>query len=410
MLLDDRPLYDFLACFVSVLALGWLVVALSRVVLRRRRELELMLPLAAAAAVRLGLAALVAAVPALRSLRGPDERSFRHAAQQFADDPSSLGEMPQALVGNLHVAYMAVQQLVLDPVSDYPLRVGHIALAVAAIAIVAVAVHDIAGARAATLTAWILALEPTGVFFSAVLHKEAPMLLGEALVILGAVRMYQRRDATALAFMVAGVMIAGLTRPYAGVALAAACAAVCLHAALRRLGTDRRRAPGIVAAVGVAVAVATAAAPAPAAVLRTVQLSQNANTSDTSNLRLEPIDFSSLSSTARNVGTRVSALLLRPYPWQLGSASQRVGVVGTAAAWALLLVALVLVTTRMRAAVTELAPLLYVFVTLTVIYALSTGNAGTGFRYRTHLLVALAVIVAALACLPRKPVRAEVKT
>ncbi|MBW3609797.1 MAG: hypothetical protein KY463_15970 [Actinobacteria bacterium] len=408
MLTDDRPLYDILACSVTVLALGWLVVALTRVVRRRRPGLELGRALAAAAALRLALAAVVAAVPALRPLRGLDETTFVHQAQQFAADPSSLGAMPQALVGNLHVAYMGVQQLVLQPVSDYPLRVGHIALAVTAIAVVAVAVNEIAGVRAATITAWILAFEPTGVFFSGVLHKEAPMLLGEALVILGAVRFYQRRDATAVALMVPGLAIAGFTRPYAGAALAVACAAVCLHAALRRLGSDRRRAPRIVVGLVLAVAVATAAAPAPATVLRTVQLSQNANATDTSNLRLDPIDFSSVGSTARNLGARVTAVLLRPYPWQVGSSSQRAGIVGTATAWALLLVALALVATRARSTLTALAPLLYVFVTLTAVYALSTGNAGTGFRYRTHLLVALAAIVAAVASLPRKRVRAKV--
>lgn len=403
MLTDDRPLYDFLTSAVTLLALGWLVVALTRIVLRTRPELRLGYPLAAAAALRAALAGIVAAIPALQPLRGLDEASFVLGAQQFAADPSSLGVMPAALVGNLHVAYMGVQQLVLDPTSDYPLRVGHIALAVSAIAIVAVAVHDIAGARAGVVTAWILAFEPTGVFFSGLLHKEAPMLLGEALVILGAVRMYQRRDATAVALMVPGLVIASLTRPYAGAALAAACAGVCLHAALRRLGPERRRAPRLVIGLVIAAAAATAAAPAPATVFRTVQISQNANTTDTSNLRLDPVDFSSVSSTARNLGARVTALLLRPYPWQVGSPSQRAGVVGTAAAWTLLLAALALGATRMRSAVTALAPLLYVFVAMTAVYAVSTGNAGTGFRYRTHLLVALSAIVAALAYLPRKP-------
>jgi hypothetical protein len=145
-------------------------------------------------------------------------------------------------------------------------------------------------------------------------------------------------------------------------------------------------------------------------VLRTVQVSQNANATDTSNLRLPPVDFSSAGSTARNIGTRVSALLLRPYPWQVGNSSQRAGVPGTLAAWTMLLVAFAFVATRLRVAVTALAPLLYIFVMLTVIYALSTGNAGTGFRYRTHLLVVLAAIVAALAYLPRKPNRKAVPT
>jgi hypothetical protein len=405
MLLDDRPFYDMLACTAAVLALAWLVVGLSRLVARRRPGLALGRPLAVAALARLAAAGLLAAVPSLRSLRGPDDAGFLHAARQLASDPSSLGPMPRALVGNLQVAYMSVVQYILDPFSDYPLRVAHIALAVAAIAVVAVAVSDIAGVRAGVLSAWLLALEPTNIFFSGVLHKESPMLLGEALVILGAVRMYQRRDIPAVVIMGIGLAVAGLTRPYAGAALAVACAVVCLHAALRRLGPRRRRSPQYVVGVAVALLVAVAAAPAPAAVLHAVQVSQNANATDASNLALPAVDFSSSSGVARNLGSRVSELILRPLPWQATNMSQRFGILGTTAAWALILAMIVLLATRLRTALAELPPLFYVLVLLTIVYALSTGNAGTGFRYRAHLLVVLAAIVAALTQLPVRPLR-----
>ena len=36
---------------------------------------------------------------------------------------------------------------------------------------------------------------------------------------------------------------------------------------------------------------------------------------------------------------------------------------------------------------THTAPILYPLVFLSVAYSLSAGNAGTGFRYRTHLVV-----------------------
>ncbi len=40
-------------------------------------------------------------------------------------------------------------------------------------------------------------------------------------------------------------------------------------------------------------------------------------------------------------------------------------------------------------------PLIYLLFFLLIAYSLSTGNAGTGFRYRTHLVaVAICVIVA----------------
>lgn len=402
MLADDRVLYDVLAVACATLLLGWVVAAVRRVASRRRPGLRLGRALAAAALVRLLAAGVVAAVPVLRPLRGPDEASFLHSARALASDPSSLGAMPRALVGNLQIAFIGIEQYVLEPVTDYPLRVGHIALAVIAIAIVSVAVTDLAGVRAGALCAWILALEPTNVFFSGVLLKESPMMLAEAVVILGAVRMYQHRDARAVAIMALGLALAVLARPYAGVALAAACAAVSLHAALRPIGPWRRRSPRLLAALGVAVGFAVLVAPAPAAVLRTVQLSQNANATDASNLALSPVDFSSAGSTARNLGSRVTAVLLRPFPWQVANMSQRFGVVGTTVAWALLLALVVLVGTRPIGALVELAPVVYVSIASIVVYALSTGNAGTGFRYRAHLLVVIAAAVSALAVWPRR--------
>jgi hypothetical protein len=405
MLTDDRQLYDVLVVGVTLMALGWLIVGLVRVARRTRPGLELARPLAAAAATRIGVAALVAAVPALRPLRGPDEINFLIEAHRLAEDSSFLGPMPRGLLANLHVGYMGMQERLLEPTSDFPFRIGHIALAIVAIAIVAIAVTDLAGPRAGRISAWILAFEPTNVFFSGVLHKEAPMLLGEALVILGAVRMYQRRDALALLFMAPGIAIAWFARPYAGAALLVACAAVCVHAALRRLGPERRRAPRMLVGVGLAAIVAAAAAPAPAAVFRTVQLSQNANATDASNLALDPVDFSSLTSTGTHLGPRVKALLLQPYPWQVANANQRAGVIGTAAAWLLLTLTVMLAVTRLRLVVTTLMPLLYVIGALTLIYTLSAGNAGTGFRYRTHILVVLVAIFAVLLLAHAKPMR-----
>jgi hypothetical protein len=197
-----------------------------------------------------------------------------------------------------------------------------------------------------------------------------------------------------------------MTRPYAAAALAVACMCICLHAALRRLGPGRARAPRL-AAVVIAVAVTSIlAAPRPASVLAVLQSSQNANATDTSNLRLDPVDYSSLGQTITNIGPRISAVLLQPYPWQVANTSQRFGVLGTLIAWTLLLMTLVLGAARLRVAAARLPPLLYMLVLLTVAYALSTGNAGTGFRYRTHLLVALTATVVTLAyAAPPKHVR-----
>lgn len=406
MISDDRLLYDVLVGAFAILVLAWLVVGLARVAASRRPGLHLGRMLAVAALARLVTAGLFASVPALQSIRGPDEVLWLRLANQLAGDAGALGEMPRALVGNLHVAFIAVGELLFDPTSDYPLRVGQIAAALTAIAVVSVAVADLAGSRAGLVTGWILALEPNNVFFSGILHKEALVLLGEAIVILGCVRMAQRRDATAMLIMALGVAIAGMTRPYVGAALAVACLAICMHAALRPLNREHKRSPRLAIAAALAAGIALIAAPSPSSVLSRLQFSQNANSTDASNLRLEPVDYSSVGSTIVNIGPRISEVLLQPYPWQIENTSQRFGVVGTLIAWAVLLVTLVLIATRFRVALSRLPPVLYVVVALAVAYALSTGNAGTGFRYRTHVLVGLVAMAATLACAPRsQPVR-----
>ena len=406
MITDDRLLYDVLAIATALLLLSWFVVGLVRITVGRRPALRLGHVLAVAAVARVATAALFAAVPSLRPLRGPDETLWLHLSDRLTQDAGALGAIPDALGGNLHVVYMAIWQLAFDATSDFPLRVGHIALSLAAIAVIAVAVTDLAGVRAGLASGWILALEPNNVFFSGILHKEAPMLLGEAIVILGAVRMYQRRDVPALLLMLVGLSIAGMTRPYAGAALAVACMAVCAHAALRPLGRERARAPRLAVAVALAAGVALLAAPAPSAILDRLQSSQNANATDSSNLGLDPVDFSSVPTTIMNIGPRISALLLQPYPWQVANMSQRFGVVGTLVAWTLLLMTLVLVATRFPVARARLPPLLYVVVLLAIAYALSAGNAGTGFRYRTHLLVGITATMSTLVFVSRpEPLR-----
>ena len=159
------------------------------------------------------------------------------------------------------------------------------------------------------------------------------MLLGEAVVILGCVRMFQRRDPLAASLMAGGVAIAILTRPYVAVALAVACVIVSFHASLRRLDTPGRRRPAlalaIVGAVILVAAVGAVVAPAPGAFLDRLQTLQNANASDASNLKLEPVDFSTPEGLVTHGPRRMFDLLVRPYPWEVANVSQRLGVVGT---------------------------------------------------------------------------------
>lgn len=92
---------------------------------------------------------------------------------------------------------------------------------------------------------------------------------------------------------------------------------------------------------------------------------------------------------------RVGDVLLRPYPWQLGSTKQRIGLIGGVIALATL-IWLLGELIRNRGRIMERAgPLVYVGVFLLLAYSLSAANAGTAFRYRTQLVaIALCLVVA----------------
>src|SRR4051794_2521814 len=125
--------------------------------------------------------------------------------------------------------------------------------------------------------------------------------------------------------------------------------------------------------------------------LTTLQLSQNANAeaagTSGNNLALESVDYSTRGKVFANLPKRMRDILLRPYPWQLSNASQQLGAVGSLFALALM-VMLFSGALRRRGEILMLTgPILYPMFFLLMAYALSAGNAGTGFRYRTHIVV-----------------------
>jgi hypothetical protein len=397
VLADDRTLYDVIVSGIVLLAVGWALFFLARALQRGRPGLNLTGPLLLAMAVRLGAVALFAGVGALSHARGPDENVFFLVSHGLADDFGALGRPPGALVGNLQLWIMAVQLKLFGDVSDIPPRLAMVGIAVAGIPLFAAAVSDVASPRAGTLAAWLLALEPSGVFFAGLLHKEAGLYFAEGLVAFGAVRMYVARDLQAGVLLVAGVVVAGLGRSYVGAALGVAAVAVTFHSARRRIGPSRARAPRLAAGAAVlAVLAALVVVPRPGVILDQLDRSQTANARGASNLRLEPVDFSTPQGVAVNLPRRIRDLLTRPYPWQVSNTNQRLGVIGTVVAWLLFALVLILLLRQPRDALRRLAPLLYVLAAVVVAYALSTGNAGTGFRYRTHVLAILLVVSCAL--------------
>ena len=186
-----------------------------------------------------------------------------------------------------------------------------------------------------------------------------------------------------------------LVRPYAGVFLFATGLCLVGYMLWTGLGPERRRSIVGVAAVVVIVlgagAVASTRDP-----LGKAQSLQNEEPVAMDNLQLEPVDFTTAGGFARGLPERIRDFLLRPYPWQAANLSQRLGVAGTLIAWSLYVLLIYGLATSGRAAIARAGPFLFTAAVMTVTYALSTANAGAGYRHRIHLLFVLAAALGVL--------------
>jgi hypothetical protein len=280
------------------------------------------------------------------------------------------------------------------------LRVEMITFSVVGLALLAAAVYELAGDRPARVAGWILALEPANVFFSSLLHKESNMFLAEGLVAFGGARLWKRSDFSSLPIIILGCLIGVATRPYAGWFLIAAGAAVTLHAGMRTTRSSEVRALGLIAAVIMLAAVTAPTvieASSHESLEQNVQSSQDANVNNTSaNLSLEHVDFSSRGEIITNLPIRIFDVTFRPYVWQVGNSSQQLGAIGGIITLIVLWFLVQSMVRRRGEIFARAGPLIYLGFFLLIAYSISTGNAGTGFRYRTHLLTIAIAIIAAL--------------
>ena len=276
------------------------------------------------------------------------------------------------------------------------LRVTQVGIATVGAILILAAVYDLAGGRAARIAAWLIALEPAGIFYNSALHKEPLMELAVGLVVFGGTMIWLRLDVRGILICALGGLIAVETRTYAGWFLVSAAVLVLLHAALRGLDRPLRAMPAIYAVAIVAfVATPVLLQASSKESLKPLQEAQDANAAgagqgtggaNTSNLALERVDLSTRGAIFESLPTRVRDLILRPYPWQLGNASQRLGALGTLVAYALLLLLVRYAWLNRGAVFARAGPVLYPLLFMLVAYSLSVGNAGTGFRYRVHLV------------------------
>jgi hypothetical protein len=382
-----------LTLLVVAYGLWWLV----RFLARSRPGLTIGVPVALALVLRVVAAAGVSLTSIGSQLRGGDEVFFLTDAGRIADSPFASGDWTSALVGELHKFVLAVQIWTLDS-PEFALRIAEIGLAVLGLVLLATAVYELAGPRAAVVAMWLLALEPSGIFFSSLLHKESSMFLAEGLVAFGGARLWKRGDVASVSIIAAGCLVGVATRPYAGWFLIAAGAAIALHVGIRMSRKNEISALGLIAAVVLLVAITAPTvleASSDESLEENVQQSQDANAADDASLSLERVDFSTREAIFTNLPTRIGDVVLKPHIWQLDSASQRLGAIGGLVALVVLVLLVDALIRRRGEIFARAGPLIYLGFLLLIAYSLSTGNAGTGFRYRTHLLaLAICLIVA----------------
>lgn len=369
---------------------------------RTRPDFHVGLPLGIGVALRLVAIVGVSISGAGLSLRGGDEITFLNAARVIAATDLGGDLWFPAQFHRLHEIVFALQM----KFGDFPemaLRVTQVGFAMLGILLIVAAIYDLAGPRAARMASWVFALEPASILYNGILHREPMLVLASGLVIFGGAKMWTKLELRGAFLMALGCAIAAGIRPYAAWFMMAGATLLILHAAIRQVRSRLRSLPIMYAAViAIAAAMPWVLDLTSEQKLESLQVSQNANTdvyaprgaAASNNLALEPVDFSSRTSIVTNLPIRIRDVLLRPYPWQLQNTSQRLGAIGTAVALAALFLLFRYIRRNRGQVIAVAAPFIYPVVFLTFAYALSVGNAGTGFRYRTHLvLLGLAVVV-----------------
>lgn len=370
-----------------------------------RPDLRIGAPIAVAYGLRLVAIAAVGVAGLTSTLRGGDETTFLHIAHHLAEQPLGRGDWPHGPY-QLHVVVFALEMKLLH-LSPTGIRIIQVALALLGMILMLAAAYDLVGRTAPRVAAWVYAFEPASMFFNSAIHKEPLMELASGLVVFGGTMVWRRLDVRGMLVCALGGLIAVETRSYAGWFLVAATVLILLHAALRNINRPLRAMPvifGIIVAVVLVTPVLLQLSSSKS--LQHLQISQNANATgagegsghaNSDNLALEQVDFSTRGAILRNLPQRISDVVLRPYPWQLGDNAQRFGAVGTLFVYVVLFLLFRYAWLCRGEVFARAGPLLYPLFFLTIAYALSVGNAGTGFRYRTHLTTLAIVAMAVLA-------------
>lgn len=390
---------------LTLIAVGVILMAVLKRLGYRRPGLSVGLPIGVAFVIRLLAIMGINSTGLGASLRGGDETTFLDLAQFLASQPLGHGDFPHGPY-QLQTVLFALQ-IKLGFMNVTAIRITQVGIALLGFTLMIAAVYDLAGPRAARFAAWFLAFEPSSIFFNSEIHKEPLMELAAGIVVFGGVWFWKRLDVRGILICAIGCFIGIETRGYAGWFMACGVVMLVLHASLRNM----RQSPRSLAFVYAIVIAAMIAGPTVFAAtggknLKTLQESASANATGAgqggtggangSNLALEQVDYSSRGAIITSLPTKIGDLLLQPYPWQLHDTSQMFGSVGTLVAYVVLIMLIRYMWINRGSVFGRAGPLLYPLLFEMIAYSLTVGNAGTGFRYRSHLVT---LGIAALAVL-----------
>jgi hypothetical protein len=380
---------------ISVLVVGVILLWTLHRFQRRRPEMLIGSAVLIAFAIRLLAVAGLNATGMGASLRGGDESTFLIDAQVLASTPLGTGFLPHG-VFQLHVVLFALE-MKLGFLNVTGIRVTQIGIAMLGAMFMTAAAYDLGGPRAARFAAWCLAFEPSSMFFNSEIHKESLMELAAGVAAFGGVWMWKRLDIRGLLICAVGCAIGVETRSYAGWFLACGCVMMVLHAALRNM-QRKGIALSLVYAVLIAgmIATPTLLAATSGSNLKRLQASDAANATGAgqggnggpngANLALESVDVSSRGAVITSLPLKIRELVLQPYPWQLHDTSQAFGSIGTLFAYAVMVLFIRYAWICRGDVFGRAGPLLYPLLFELIAYSVTVGNAGTGFRYRSHLV------------------------
>src|SRR4051794_10585519 len=243
--MSERELQDVEGVVLAVLVVGGVLWCMIAGFARSRPGLRIGAPVMAGVAIRLAALGGISATGLNSTLRGGDETTFLDLAQMLAAQPLGRGTVPHAPY-QLHTELFAVQ-LKLGFLTEGAMRITQVGIATAGAVLIAAAVYDLAGGRAARLAAWLVAFSPAAIFYDSALHKEPLMVLASGLVVFGGTMCWLRLDVRGILVCALGGAIAVETRSYAGWFLVSAAVLLLLHAALRNLHRPLRAMPAIYA-------------------------------------------------------------------------------------------------------------------------------------------------------------------